>query len=268
VSKQAMEMILPEWLTTKKLAQPMPADALPADANPWQTKYIYALVDPETEEIRYIGKSIRPSERLANHINEPQSNCHRSHWLHSLKAKGLKPILLIIEELSGNWPWQEAERYWIAFGHAQGWPLTNNTSGGDGVPDLPAATREKMRKVWLGRKHTPETLIKLSKASRGRRHSAESKAARSAMFKGREITWTAELSLAVRKFDDVAVADIKARLVAGALVKDLALEYGVHRTTISKIKTGRYAKDAAINKARKEKAAAQSDMFSNAEASA
>lgn len=46
--------------------------------------YIYGLTDPITEEIRYIGKSIRPTERLSNHCNE-KSNCHRSNWIQSLK---------------------------------------------------------------------------------------------------------------------------------------------------------------------------------------
>ena len=56
--------------------------------------YIYGLVDPETTEIRYIGKTIRPKERLQNHMNEV-SNCHRSNWLQSLKRKGLKAEMVI-----------------------------------------------------------------------------------------------------------------------------------------------------------------------------
>ena len=78
------------------------------------TVYIYALVDPETGEPRYVGKSIRPFERLRNHINEPPSKCHRSNWLQKLAARNLEPEIVILESVRGEWPWQESERYWIS----------------------------------------------------------------------------------------------------------------------------------------------------------
>lgn len=51
-----------------------------------------------------------------------------------------------------------------AHGHANKWPLTNATSGGDGVPDLPPETRQRMAQVWIGRKHRPESLKKKAEA--------------------------------------------------------------------------------------------------------
>ncbi len=206
-----------------------------------ETRYIYGLVDPESNEIRYIGKSIRPIERLQNHMND-KSKCHRAHWLQSLKSKGLKPELVIFESISGSddWSWQESEKYWIKRGKALGWPLTNNTDGGDGVVNLPAETREKMRKAWLGRKHKPETLIKLSQASKGRVKTQEMRDAMSLKMKGRVITWGDKVSEATKKFSDAQIVQIKTRLDAGELGINLAKEYGVHRTTISKIKTGTY----------------------------
>ncbi len=184
------------------------------DASP-QTKdsarvYIYALVDPETGARRYVGKSIRPAERLNNHMNE-RSNCHRSHWLQSLKRRGLRPRLELLEAVAEGASWQDAERRWIAHGRASGWPLTNNTDGGDGVPGLPSETRARMRSVWLGRKHAPETIAKYRATRRGR-----------------------------RKFDAATRAEVERRLAAGTKVKDLAAEFDVHRTTISKIKKGQY----------------------------
>lgn len=209
------------------------------DPATWRVNYIYGLTDPETGAVRYIGKSIRPLERFANHMNE-KSNCHRSHWLQSLKARGLEPGLVIFEEVSGAWPWQEAERYWIARGRRLGWPLTNNTSGGDGVPDLHPEARAKIATTWKGRKHTPETLEKMRVASASRRHTPETKALMSRRHKGRKITWTDKLSEAVRKLSPDDVAAIRARLDAGERVKNLAAEYGVHRTTMSKVKKGKY----------------------------
>lgn len=204
--------------------------------------YIYALVDPETGDIRYIGKSIRPAERLQNHMNEV-SNCHRSHWLQSLKAFGLRPSMLILERIVGEWPWQHSERAWIAYGRANGWPLTNNTNGGDGVEGLPAETRAKMAATWKGRKHKPETIKKIvstRKANGSYATSDETRARMSAAHTGREITWGDKLSAALRKLDDEQVNQIKGRLSAGERVIDLAREFGVHRTTVSKIKMGTY----------------------------
>lgn len=201
--------------------------------------YIYALGDPDTCAIRYIGKSIRPELRLQNHMNEV-SNCHRSHWIQSLKAQGKVPLMVIVERIEGDMPWQLSERFWIAHGRAQGWPLTNNTDGGDGVPGLPEATRARMAAVWIGRKHSEATRKKISDASSARRHSEATKERMSRAHSGRQITWGAKLADALRKFTPGQVESIHGRLLAGERTTDLAAEFGVHRTTISKIKTGKY----------------------------
>lgn len=220
------------------LAERIAASAarLPVD---WTETYIYALLDPETGAVRYIGQSIRPLERLKNHINE-QSNCHRSHWLQSLKRKGLKPELRILESVAGEWPWQEAERYWIARGRREGWPLTNNTTGGDGVRDLPAETRAKMAATWKGRKHRPESIEKMKVVRRGRVTSEETRAKMSASQTGRVITWGAKLSAANTKLTAEQAADVMRRRAAGEKLADIARSLSIHRTTLSKIKTGKY----------------------------
>jgi hypothetical protein len=221
-----------EWEAT--VFPPMPGVNAPVT-------YIYGLTEPGTCEIRYIGKSIRPLERLQNHINEPPSNCHRSHWIQGLKAMGLRPELTIIEAVRGSWPWQESERHWIAYGKANGWRLTNNTDGGDGVEGLPKEARERMVRTWRGRKHRPETIEKL-RAARSMRplHTAETKAKMSASQRGRKILWIDKVAAALRKLTRDDEADIRARLAAGERVTDLAKEYGVHRTTMSKVKMGTY----------------------------
>lgn len=228
-----------EFLEGKRITAP-PVGIEPTQEIDFTVNYIYGLCDPDSGDIRYIGKTIRPQERFTNHMNE-RSNCHRSHWLQKLKAQGKRPDMVILETVSGEWPWQEAERYWIARGRALGWPLVNNTDGGDGVEGLPAETRERMRQTWLGRKHSDATKAKISAASSARRHSEETKAKMSAAQSGRVITWGDKLSEAVRKLDSAQVESIKVRLAAGELGINLAREFGLHRTTISKIKMGTYS---------------------------
>lgn len=201
--------------------------------------YIYALLDPETQEIRYIGKSIRPVERLTNHMNS-RERCHRTNWLASLKKKGLRPELVILERIHGEWPWQFSERFWIAYGRKMGWPLTNGTDGGDGVVGISGESLHRMREAWKGRKHKPESLTLIGAASRRRKHSSETKARMSLAHRGRNITWGDTISAALRKLSESDVASIQNRLAAGELGIALAREYGVHRTTISKIKKGTY----------------------------
>ncbi len=126
--------------------------------------HIYALVDPETHQVRYIGKSIRPRERLVNQMNE-RANTYRSNWLQGLRRRGLAPEQVILLSLPPESDWQNAERFWIAEGRRRGWPLVNGTKGGDGVSGLTGESKERMARTWVGRKHRPETLVKIGAAS-------------------------------------------------------------------------------------------------------
>lgn len=199
--------------------------------------YIYALKDPFTDEIRYIGKSIRPRERLANQCNE-HSNTYRCHWIQSILAKGKRPIQIILEELPSDADWQSAEKRWIAYGREQGWPLTNGTDGGDGVPGLSGESKERMLATWKGRKHKPESLLKIGAASRQRRHAPEWSQLMHEKMKDRVFSpeHLQKISHSLRKLTDDQVREIRRALAQGALQKELAKVYGVDKGTISNIK--------------------------------
>jgi group I intron endonuclease len=201
---------------------------------------IYALIDPRTDEIRYVGKTNQKLQsRLTTHMNE-NSSCHRVHWLNQLKALGMRPKITVLENVPEDKAWQESERFWIKHLRLQGVNLTNNTSGGDGVCDLPPETRERMRQVWLGRKHSEETRARMSVVNSGRKHSEEHKQHMREIMTGRVNTWGNKVAETQRKITPETAEIIKARLAAGEMVKDLALEYGIHRTSMSKIKLGTY----------------------------
>lgn len=173
--------------------------------------YIYGLFDPRNEELRYIGATKHPSNRLASHICHTQ-NTHKSHWISSLTRIGLKPEMVILENVDEN-TWKREERWWISYTKSIGAKLTNATDGGDGMLSAEARakisawnkgkviseetkekiraklignkhtlghitsdeTKEKLRIANIGRKRSDETKMKLRIASTGKRHSKETR---------------------------------------------------------------------------------------------
>lgn len=95
--------------------------------------YIYALVDPVSRKIRYIGRTNDPQRRLQQHLgNYHRKDSYCQRWIQSVLKQGKKPRLRIIEECDED-VWRDREQYWIAFYRAKGYLLTNITDGGDGV---------------------------------------------------------------------------------------------------------------------------------------
>lgn len=96
-------------------------------------RYIYALVDPRTDEVRYVGATIDVTRRYRAHLtHQLDRDTPRAAWLNELLALGLKPELLVIEESSaGSWP--ERETFWILSYRAAGCDLTNISDGGVGA---------------------------------------------------------------------------------------------------------------------------------------
>lgn len=62
--------------------------------------YIYALLDPRDNEVRYIGKTTNPKNRLSGHITEckkEQSTHYRAKWIKSLLKDNLKPLIKFLK---------------------------------------------------------------------------------------------------------------------------------------------------------------------------
>lgn len=72
--------------------------------------FIYRLIDPETGDTHYIGKSVSPHQRLRQHLKETDSP--KSYWVQSLREKGLEPILEIIDVCPAQKA-DEVEHRWI-----------------------------------------------------------------------------------------------------------------------------------------------------------
>jgi hypothetical protein len=106
--------------------------------------YIYGLVDPRNSAIRYVGKSIRPKERLKDHIQRAsRSRRRKARWINSLCAIGLQPQLVYLEETIDEF-WEDRERWWIKHCKELGYDLTNHTEGGDGVHKPDEESRKRL----------------------------------------------------------------------------------------------------------------------------
>ena len=63
--------------------------------------YIYALVDPRDDQVRYVGQTRQPKTRLIGHSN-PCSNKGdgpKQVWIRELLSHNLKPVMKILETL-------------------------------------------------------------------------------------------------------------------------------------------------------------------------
>ena len=94
--------------------------------------HIYVLRDPQTLDVRYVGKTIQPlRDRLGAHMRRcKQLRTHRDCWIKGLLDAGIKPIIEEIETASGDW--ETRERFWIAYYRKHSRSLTNQTEGGGG----------------------------------------------------------------------------------------------------------------------------------------
>lgn len=95
---------------------------------------IYGLIDPITNEIRYIGKSEKGMGRPREHFCPYQLKIKnkKNSWIKSLKKINLIPIIKIIEICESKDLLNDREVYWISFYKQIGNNLTNMTDGGTG----------------------------------------------------------------------------------------------------------------------------------------
>ena len=90
--------------------------------------YIYALICPISNQIRYVGKTNSVRVRYNAHLND-KSKSHKSSWIKSLKIQGLKPKCIILDEVENDVSYWE--QYWISQCKCWGFDLVNHTLGGE-----------------------------------------------------------------------------------------------------------------------------------------
>ena len=148
--------------------------------------YIYILIDPLTNQIRYVGKANDPKKRYLSHKNKSKDkNTHKRNWINKVMLKGVYPEIEVIDKVLKS-EWKYWEKWWIMYFKSIGADLINKTFGGDGLtfgnqtsfrkghkPKFTGANfteeqRDKVRKFMSERPVLEETRKKLSKANKGK----------------------------------------------------------------------------------------------------
>ena len=111
---------------------------------------IYALCDPDSKEVRYIGKANNAGSRLQRHLSDmKRRNTPLYSWMRKLEGSGKSPILKVII-VCGDDDWKAHEREAIRMARGMGVRLLNLAEGGD-EPLCPRETRTKNGKKNAGK---------------------------------------------------------------------------------------------------------------------
>lgn len=137
---------------------------------------IYKLIDPFTNEVRYVGKTEKTlKHRLSMHITTSIKNKNKTHkeaWITQVYNKGKRPIIELIEEVDFS-DWQTKEIFWIS----QFNNLTNICRGGLGGTGRVYTESEREEKSILIKRlisegkiiYTEERNKKISESHKGKK---------------------------------------------------------------------------------------------------
>ena len=123
------------------------------------TTFIYCLVDPRDDQPKYIGKANDLNRRLSEHILDKRVT-KKTNWIKSLKSKGLRPSIELIDEVFRK-EWKFWEKHYISLYRSWGFNLKNHTDGGEGVEEIIAM---KIAKALCGKKQSQKTKDKRLKS--------------------------------------------------------------------------------------------------------
>ncbi len=88
------------------------------------TRLVYALIDPNTHRVRYIGRSRQGLVRPLGHELHTHNTAIKA-WVDDLVFCGAIYTTLILAEATTDEELYALEAYWIDLGVRLGWPLCN-----------------------------------------------------------------------------------------------------------------------------------------------
>ncbi len=120
------------------------------------TIFVYELIDPITDETRYIGITKNPNRRYREHLTRFKTNYYKVNWIKNLLGRNLKPIMNIIDEIlikeASFW-----ERHYISLYKSWNCKLTNYFLNGENYNEM---TAKLISNSLKGRKQSPESTLK------------------------------------------------------------------------------------------------------------
>lgn len=135
--------------------------------------FVYGLVDPTNQQLRYIGLSSNGLDRPNSHFRVSQlakdTNLHKRRWIENLLKQNLKPEIVILERCNNREELAEAEVFQIQYYRSIGANLVNLAAGGDLGNTVPrsAETRQKMSaskvKQWAENKEYKQKMANMFK---------------------------------------------------------------------------------------------------------
>ena len=125
---------------------------------------IYGLKDPRDGQTYYIGKTHQPDIRFRQHLRGGE-NGDKDDWLDDLSNEGLMPEMETLEVVRAGADEHERESFWITFGLATGWPLTNRVI--PAAQTIPSIRPEGTKQIRLQLDDELRRLVKVTAAQRG-----------------------------------------------------------------------------------------------------
>lgn len=161
--------------------------------------HVYALLEPRTGKMRYIGCTSDPRDRLRKHCCAQRGSNPRTCWLTTLRKSGLRPIFKTLCVLPDRESGRRVEALLTARYKQLGVRLTNDEIEARLRP-ASETEKAKLKNAWnderrvrvsaklKGRRHTSEAREKIRLSKLGKKRSAEVRAKISATRKAKFAT--------------------------------------------------------------------------------
>lgn len=198
-----------------------------------QKVYIYALIDPRNNHIKYVGQTMYIKRRFWTHKNDKNNTIksHRINWIKSLKD--LEPELLILDQCLET-DWEFWEKYWISQCKTWGFKLTNLTEGGQGTIRK-QSKEEKIKRglVAKGKKRSEKTRKLMSESRMGMKFTEQHKLNLSLSHKGKAPKTKKRYCRKIKQMKDGEIIKI------WDSIKEAAIFYKVNNSSIGHCCAGR-----------------------------
>lgn len=115
---------------------------------------VYALVDPRSHKVMYVGQSLDVNKRFKQHtdIRHSDSNWGKAVWLSELRRSGLVPELIVLASNLDYEQMNEAEKRYIREYKVKGEAEFNIAAGGAGAAVSKAFNSRQDDWIALGNK--------------------------------------------------------------------------------------------------------------------